>query len=82
MKIVRSGNGSASRVTIGVTRSSQGVGQGPSSENSRCMSMQRCSVRGVSGARSFSPIMRDLGHRIAKTYEGLHAFFCMPQDVL
>jgi hypothetical protein len=38
---VRSGARETSCSTLGVTRGIQAIGQGPSSENRRCMSMQR-----------------------------------------
>jgi hypothetical protein len=41
VKIVRSGARATSCSTLGVTRGIQAMGQGPSSENRRCMSMQR-----------------------------------------
>jgi hypothetical protein len=41
VKIVRSGARETSCSTLGVTRGIQAIGPGPSSENRRCMSMQR-----------------------------------------
>lgn len=41
VKMVRSGARSTSCSTLGVTRGTQAIGQGPSSENRRCMSIQR-----------------------------------------
>ena len=55
-KIVRSGARLTSCSTLGVTRDIQAMGQGPSSENRRCMSMQRCAVLGPIGALS-SPMV-------------------------
>ena len=52
MKMVRSGARSTSCSTLGVTRGIQAMGQGPSSENRRCMSMQRWAVLGPIGALS------------------------------
>jgi hypothetical protein len=54
---VRSGHLSAMRVTVGSTRSIHGVGHGPSDENMRCISMQRCTALAGIGSSKRSPIL-------------------------